>query len=65
MFIIKKNPFEVSIYGFHKDKHRKFCAILTEITINWAKLRYMGYFESLLHLSESKTIFNSGHVLVP
>ena len=31
MFIIKETPFEASFYGFYKDKHRKFCAILTEI----------------------------------
>ena len=30
MFIIKETPFEASFYGFYKDKHRKFCAILTE-----------------------------------
>ena len=24
-------PLEASFYGFYKDKHRKFCAILTEI----------------------------------
>ena len=31
MFIIKGTPLEASFYGFYKDKHRKFCAILTEI----------------------------------
>ena len=31
MFIIKKKPLEAPFYGFYKDKHRKFCAILTEI----------------------------------
>ena len=31
MFIIKGTPFEASFYGFYKDKHRKFWAILTEI----------------------------------
>ena len=31
----------------------------------WAKLRYVGYFESLLHLSESKTIFSLENVLGP
>ena len=31
MFIIKETPFEASFYGFYKYKHRKFCAILTEI----------------------------------
>ena len=31
MIIIKETPLEASFYGFHKDKHRKFCAILTEI----------------------------------
>ena len=62
MFIIQETPFEASFYGIYKDKHRKFCAILT---INRAKLRYMGYFESLLHLSESKTIFSLAHVLGP
>ena len=58
MFIVKGTHLEASFYGFYKDKHRKFCAILTEFSLNWAKLRYMGFFESLLHLSESKTIFN-------
>ena len=24
-------PLEASLYGFYKDKHRKFCSILTEI----------------------------------
>ena len=65
MFIIKETPLEASFYGFYKDKHRKFCAILTKFSLNWAKLRYMGYFESLLHLLESKTIFSLGHVLGP
>ena len=31
MFIIKGTPLEASFYGFYKDKHRKFCAIMTEI----------------------------------
>ena len=31
MFIIKGTPLEASFYGCRKDKHRKFCAILTEI----------------------------------
>ena len=31
MFIIKGTPFETPFYGFYKDQHRKFCAILTEI----------------------------------
>ena len=31
MFIIKETPLEASFYGIYKDKHRKFCAILTEI----------------------------------
>ena len=31
MFIIKGTPLEASFYGFYKDKHRKFCAILTAI----------------------------------
>ena len=65
MFIIKGTPLEASFYGFYKDKHRKFCAIMTEIVLIWATLRYMGFFESLLHLSESKTIFSLGHVLGP
>ena len=26
-----RNPFEASFYAFYKDKHRKFCAIMTEI----------------------------------
>ena len=65
MIIIKGTPLEASFYGFYKDKHRKFCAIMTEIVLIWATLRYMGFFESLLHLSESKTIFSLGHVLGP
>ena len=31
MFIIKGTPLEAFFYGFYKDKHRKFCAIMTEI----------------------------------
>ena len=31
MFIIKGTPLEASFYGFYKDKHRKFCEIVTEI----------------------------------
>ena len=31
MIIIKKKTLEASFYGFYKDKHRKLCAILTEI----------------------------------
>ena len=31
MFITKETPWEASFYGFHKDKHPTFCAILTEI----------------------------------
>ena len=31
MFIIKETPLEASLYGFYKDKHRKFCSILAEI----------------------------------
>ena len=31
MFIIIGTPLEESFYGFYKDKHRKFCAVLTEI----------------------------------
>ena len=30
MFIIKGAPLEASFYGFYKDKHRKFCAIMTD-----------------------------------
>ena len=28
MFIIKETPLEASFYGFYKDEHRKFCAIM-------------------------------------
>ena len=31
MIIIKETPLEASFYGFYKHKHRKFCAILSEI----------------------------------
>ena len=31
MFIIKGTPLEPTFYGFYKDKHRKFCVIMTEI----------------------------------
>ena len=65
LFIVKGTPLEASYYGFYKDKHRKFCAILTEVLSQFGILRYMGYFESLLHLSENKTIFSLGHVLGP
>ena len=50
MLIIKGTPLEASFYGFYKDKHHMFCAVLTEFSLNWAKLEYMGYFERLLHL---------------
>ena len=60
MFIIKGTPSEACFYGFYKGKHRKFCAILTEIVPQLGLLRYMGYLESLLHLSESKTFFQFG-----
>ena len=33
MFIIKGTPLEASFYGFYEDKHRKLCAILTEILL--------------------------------
>ena len=59
MIIINETPLEASFYGFYTDKHRRFFAILTEI------LPQFGYFESLLHLSESKTILSLVHVLGP
>ena len=31
MIIIKGTPLEASLYGFYKNKHRKFCTIMTEI----------------------------------
>ena len=31
MFIVKGTPLEASFYGFYKDKHRNFSAIMTEI----------------------------------
>ena len=31
MFNTKRIPLEASFYGFYKDKHRKFYAIMTEI----------------------------------
>ena len=31
MFIIKRTHLEASYKGFYKDKHCKFCAIMTEI----------------------------------
>ena len=31
MFIVKGIPLEASFYGFYKDEHRKFCAIMTAI----------------------------------
>ena len=58
MFIIKGTSLEASFYGFYKDKHRKFCVIMTKFSLIWAILRYVGYFESLLHLSESKNFFS-------
>ena len=65
MFVIKGTPLEASFYGFYKDKHHKFCVIMTAILPHLGKMRYMGYFESLLHLSDSKTIFSLGHDLGP
>ena len=35
MFIIKETPLEASFYGFYKDKHRQFCAIMTVILTNF------------------------------
>ena len=32
--LLLKKPLEASFYGFYKDKHRKFCAIMTEILPN-------------------------------
>ena len=54
MFIIKGVHLEASCMDFKKDKHRKFCEIMTEILPHLGYLRYLGYFESLLHLSEIK-----------
>ena len=31
MFIIRGTSLEAFFYEFYKDKHRKFCAIVTEI----------------------------------
>ena len=31
MFIIKVTPLEASFYRFYKDKHRKFCAFMTDV----------------------------------
>ena len=31
MLVINGTSLEASLYGFYKDKHRKLCAILTEI----------------------------------
>ena len=42
MFIIKETPFETSFYGFYKDQHRKFCAILTEILPQLGKTEIYG-----------------------
>ena len=63
MFIIKETPLEALFYGFNKDKLVSFVQFWRKFSLNWAKLRYMGYFESLLHLSERKTIFSFGQVL--
>ena len=48
---------------FTKTNIVNFVQFCWKFSINLAKLRFMGYFESLLHLSESKTIFSLGHVL--
>ena len=42
MFIIKETPLEASLYGFYKDKHRKFGAILTEILPQLGKTEICG-----------------------
>ena len=65
MFIIKGTPFEASFYGFYKDKHHEFCAILTEILPQLGLTEIYGLLESLLLLSEGKTIFSLRHVLGP
>ena len=51
MFIIAGNPLELS-FQESKDKHSKLCAIQTKILPLGAKLRYIGYFASLLHPQE-------------
>ena len=56
-----KHPF----MEFTKTNLVSFVQFWRKFSLNRAKLRYMGYFESLLHLSESKTIFSLTHVLGP
>ena len=65
MIIIKETPLEESFYGFYKTNIVRFVQFWQKFSLKLAKLRYMGYFESLLHLSESKTIFSMGNVLGP
>ena len=48
---------------FTKTNIVSFVQSWRTFSLNWAKLRYIGYFESLLHLSESKTIFSLGQWL--
>ena len=57
---------EPPFHEIHKDKPSKLCAILTEILPLGAKLRYMGYFASLLHPQEETPgyYFHSGTCLV-
>ena len=50
---------------FTKTNIVSFVQSWRKFSLIWAKLRYVGYFESLLHLLESKTIFSLEHVLGP
>ena len=59
MFIIKGTPLEASFYGFYKNIVN-FVQLWRKFSLIWAKLRYVGYFESLVQLSENKTFFSLG-----
>ena len=56
MFIIKVTPLEAFFMDFTKTHIVSFVQLWRKFSLIWAKLRYAGTFESLLHLSESKTI---------
>ena len=50
---------------FTKTNIVSFVQFWRKFSLNWAKLIYVGYFESLLHLSESKTFYSLEQVLGP
>ena len=63
--LLKKPLWKHPFMAFTKINIVRFEQLWRKFSFIWAKLRYFGYFESLLHLSESKTVFSLGHVFGP